>query len=464
MSSKKEDTETRDIPRSLKGIEVILRYLYDKEPVSIRNISESTNNSMRVVKNILLQLEQFNQVERATEKNKILPKWKITKFGKKVIEQMKDSITPIETLNKEDRLLKGISISSDLEKLNSKKKNLREKIDNQFKDLQTEVERILGPILSQNKPRFEDLVSLILNRVKYSKQKYSEIPPDPIESYKLKKMGEKKKSVSKEEQKMVLAEINFFNNLISNELEVLAGIQRELSQSIENSVFSNGYSVALDLREELRNLKKLVNSRELIKVNSHVLSKETLKDLLKNKIDPAILEEILDIHLDMVSQIEGTEEVVLAVFGELDKGRKQLNGYDFKITDTIPLYTFYQLVLDENPDLTISINDLESVINRLANKGIIPGIKIVQPDKDHYFKLVQLRAHDISNDENKIIGEALKLQKFTLADIIDASGMSKEQVSEILENLSELGILKYSKSSLHGDRWYIVSDQDPNVK
>ena len=109
---------------------------------------------------------------------------------------------------------------------------------------------------------------------------------------------------------------------------------------------------------------------------------------IKNKIDPTILEDLLDIQLDMISQIEGTEEIVLSVLGDLDKGKKYLNGYDFKITDTIPLYSFYQIVLDENPDLTISINDLESVINRLANKGLIPGIKTVQPDKDHYFNVI----------------------------------------------------------------------------
>jgi len=85
MSKKKENSKpTRELPISLQGIETILQYLNKEGKVvsSIRSISGHTGLSMRVVKNILLQLEKFNQVERVIEKNNILPKWKITKFGK----------------------------------------------------------------------------------------------------------------------------------------------------------------------------------------------------------------------------------------------------------------------------------------------------------------------------------------------------------------------------------------------
>ena len=64
-NSMKKDNPTRELPISLQGIETILLFLNEKDKTtsSIRNISEQTRLSMRVVKNILLQLEKFNQVE-----------------------------------------------------------------------------------------------------------------------------------------------------------------------------------------------------------------------------------------------------------------------------------------------------------------------------------------------------------------------------------------------------------------
>ena len=93
-----EEDRIRELPKSLQGIEIILTYLNERsrESLSIRNISENTGLSMRVTKNILLQLEKFNQIERIVEKNNILPKWKITKFGKKVIKEASGGEKDIE--------------------------------------------------------------------------------------------------------------------------------------------------------------------------------------------------------------------------------------------------------------------------------------------------------------------------------------------------------------------------------
>ena len=86
-----ESSSTRELPISLQGIEKILICLNDnyKVSLSIREISKKSKLSMRVVKNILLQLEKFNQLERVIEGNNLIPKWRITKFGKRVLKEAK---------------------------------------------------------------------------------------------------------------------------------------------------------------------------------------------------------------------------------------------------------------------------------------------------------------------------------------------------------------------------------------
>ncbi len=77
----KDQEKFREIPISLRGIESILRVLNNelKDPSSIRQISEISGLSMRVAKNILMQLENLKQVERVVEKGQILPKWGLTR-------------------------------------------------------------------------------------------------------------------------------------------------------------------------------------------------------------------------------------------------------------------------------------------------------------------------------------------------------------------------------------------------
>ena len=44
--------------------------------------------------------------------------------------------------------------------------------------------------------------------------------------------------------------------------------------------------------------------------------------------------------------------------------------------------------------------------------------------------------------------------------MVDITGWSIEKVQKILSELTELGILKHSKSFLQGERWYIVSENN----
>lgn len=459
-NSMKKNNPTRELPISLQGIETVLVYLNDrdKNTSSIRNISEQSGLSMRVVKNILLQLEKFNQVERVIAKNNILPKWRITKFGKKVIKEAKGIEKNIKFLSKEDELIHRISILENIDNLKEVSKQKQESIISELKTLQVDLSKIFGPILNINNPIFEDLVSFFIKRVKFLRQRISNLSFDPIASYSLKKIGEKQKKVSKEKEKLLLTEIYFFNSVILNEIKRISDFMINLSHFIENEAISNAYSVAIDLREEIRLLTSFIYQRESLNVNSHKLPTEDLKQLSRNKFSVEILDNIIEIPMDDPKRMKGIEDAVLELLASLNKGEKLLKDHSHEISENIPLYALYQLILDEKPNLNFTIDKLERVINSLADNGYIPGIKIIQEDEDHYLKVVQLRAHDISEDESNLISFALKLQKFTLADMIEASGWTMAKITKILITLSELGIIKYSKSFLHGEQWYVVSE------
>ncbi|MFX1339130.1 MAG: hypothetical protein ACFFDK_11025 [Promethearchaeota archaeon] len=450
----------RELPISLQGIEKTLLYLNEisKKAESIRNISENTGLSMRVVKNILLQLERFNQVERVVEKNNILPKWKITKFGKRVLKEAEVLNREIKFLSKEEELLQGIIIPEKIENIKEQCKVKQDLIESTLNSLQIELSKMLGTVLNLDNPAFEDLMSIIIRRLKFFRQKISNLPKNPITSYKLKKKDEKEKKLSKSEENDLFKEILFFNYLIVNQLKRIEDLSNRLSKLLENGGSSNAFSVAKDLREEIRIVKSLINNRESLNIDFHILSKEKLKLLSLNKYNSDILDDIIDISLPEEEQIKTIEEAVLELHNKLTIGKTQFNKGFNEIKENIPLFALYQFILDEKPNLNINIDQLERVINSLADKGYISGIKVIQGDEDHYLKIVQLKPYDIKDDEQELISHALKFQNFTLTDMIGKTSWSSEKILKILDHLTDLGILKFSKSFLHGNRWYIVSE------
>ena len=460
MSNKKKKA-TRELPISLQGIEPILVYMNakDKEPSSIRNISENTGLSMRVTKNILLQIEKFNQIERVVEKNQVLPKWRITKFGKKVLSQAQGVQKKTKIPDREADLLRNITIPSDVEILREEIKENKDRILTKLKSMQLDLSKNLGAALNLNNPAFEDLMSVIINRLKLFNLKISNLPANPTTISQIRKIGEKQKKVSKEDLRNVLVELYFFDSIIFNELNLINYYNVRLTQFLENEDESNAYSTSRGLREEIRILSKLIHDRESIKTNSHVLSLEEINLISKNKINPEILSNIIELPISVNEQTEGIKKLVLKYISKLKKGEKQLNGYKIEVTDNIPLHTFYQSILDENPSYSITIEQLEENINSLADDGYLPGIKIIQEDEDHYLKLVQFKIQDISKNELKVIKNALKFQSFTVADMVGAMEWTADQVLKTLNHLTELGILKHLKNHLHGDRWYIVSEK-----
>ncbi len=454
-------SNSRDLPISLMGIESVLRYLSQKmkELSSIRNISTNTDLSMRVVKNILLQLEKFNQVERIVEKNKVLPKWRITKFGIKVLKQVngKDIEKP-QFMSKEAELIQNIEIPKNIEDINEKLKTSHENISISLKSIQIELSKTLGTILNLNDPMFEDLMGFIIKRIKSIKQNFANMAKDPIKKYKLKKINKDQKKLTKKEVKSLLGEIFFINSVILNQIHYFSAMSEKVSQYIENEAYSNAYLMAKDLREELRVLTYLMNQRMKINVHSPIFSEDELKIILKNEFDETIVDKLIEPSLDKsIPKTDAIKEGVLEIFNAVNRNQYILNNHTYEIKNNIPLFALHDLILDQKPALRFSIEELEYVINELADEGYIPGIKVIEQDEDHYFKVVQLKAHDISEDENQLIQIALQLEKFSIADIIEKTGWTKEKVIQLLDDLTHVGILRHSKSFLHGDQWYIVS-------
>ncbi|MHA2182430.1 MAG: hypothetical protein ACXAAH_13505 [Promethearchaeota archaeon] len=450
---------TRELPISLQGIETILLFLSerDKTASSIRSVSENTGLSMRVVKNILLQLERFNQVERKLEKNNILPKWRITKFGKRVLKEAKGIENNIEFASREEELIQNISIPKDKVKLKNLFKSNLELISAKLNTVQSQLSRTLGPILDANNPIFEDLMGFIITRVKYLTSKILSVPKDPISTHKMSKYGEKKPQISIKEGQYLSGELNFYLFLILNELNRVLDFISSLSQNIEARAISEAYSIAIDIRDEIRILSDLVNQMTEIDLKTHKLTQDDMKKLFNKKIDSSILDNIIEIPIMPEIIIQSIKEVVLDILAMLNKGQRKLVSHSVIITDNFPIFAFYDFVLDEKPYLHFTIDDFERAINALADDGYIPGIRMIQEDEDHYLKIIQLKHHDISEDEIKLVSFAVQFQKFTLADLIEGTKWSPEKSLKLLNRITNLGILRHSKSLLHGEQWYVVS-------
>ncbi|TFF97433.1 MAG: hypothetical protein EU547_04315 [Promethearchaeota archaeon] len=454
-----DKSEIRKIPTSLRGIETILRFLkkVKGELQSIRNIHTSTGISMRVVKNILLQLEKFGQVERVVEKNKVIPKWKITEFGLKVLEKANGKQEDFQYVSREEELIKDIAIPDNIEEIKRKIETIRTIIQSKIKSFQFNISKSLGIILNRNNPLFEDLLGFILKRIKYIKDRIKNLPIDLLSKEKLKKLGEKETKISLKEAEIIFQESFFIYSIAENELDYILEINANLSQLLENGAFTRGFSIAQDLRDEIRFLTTLTNKLETIKRDHHIFSEEELKKISKNKIDVELVERFVQFKPEKNVRRKAIEELILDIYGKIKQGDIKLKDHNEDLKENLPLYALYQLILDESGGLVFEIEELEDVINSLADKGIIPGIKVIQEDEDHFLKLVQFKAYDINEEEKSLIIAANRLKKFSLPIIVEETGLDIDKIRNLLSHLTQIGILKHSSSYLHGDQWYIVS-------
>lgn len=469
-SNNKDKEAIRNLPKSLQAIEIVLRNLYDKEDElsSIRNVSDATGLSMRVVKNALIQLENFNQVKKVIEKNNVLPKWKITKIGRKVLKQAnKTDKTDTSDIDKEELgLLRNIKIIQDIEVLSRTNKTKIESIKSKLDAIIVEISKVLGPVINLDPPNpsFENLISNLLKRLKYFKQEISKFPQNPLKRLELSKVGEKSKKYPDDLKIKFLAELEFFISMIQNQLTIISLNVNNLAQCLEVGDGSKCSDHAYEINSELRILKILVEALSSIKIDSSLLSEEAMKDLLNNKIGPTILREFMEIPYSNEEKIDSLKKSILDFVGKIENNENFLNSLKMELNDSIPLYALYQTLRDYNPQLDFTIDQLENAIIELADEGYISGIEYIQSDQDHYLKIINFKNRDISDIEREILLNALKFESFSLADMVLATGMKKERITQILASLTEAGILRYTKSFLHGEQWYVATAWNWNDK
>ena len=127
-----------------------------------------------------------------------------------------------------------------------------------------------------------------------------------------------------------------------------------------------------------------------------------------------------------------------------------------QLQNIVPLVALYRLIQDQVPDNRPSLELVEQVINELADDGYLAGIRVVEEDADHYFKYVQFHGREINDDEQMLMAVAARLQKLSIADITHELNSPREKALQILDTLTNLGLLKHASTFLEGDQWYVM--------
>ncbi len=428
-------------------------------PTSMREISEATGISMRVTKNVLLQLETLKQVERVTMKNQVLPKWKVSPLGIQVYEEasgVSRKTPPAQFRSKE--LFDGIEIPNIASKLIGGIPLLHQKVLKHLDGLILDLSKDFGIVLNIGDPRLADNLGEILKQVKYCRQLMGNLPPNPLMPFMLKKYGEKTPKLPKDEEHKVYAEVFFFDSLIVNQASIISGINEEFGNGLLSRDESSINTHIQSLQKETRQLLHFIRMRGTIAVNSHNLSDLNLDSLLANDLSPTLYKGIIQSPLD----VDKSEVLRSLILNSLSIS---INGDSSSSTelkpDFIPLLTLYQQLQNAHPELQFSIEQIEEIINSLAGK-YIPGVRIFKGNDGTQLKVIQLASRDLLAEEKEVLSNALQLQKFSLIDIMTKMNWPESKIVKVLQELTKRGMLRHSSSYLHGEMWYVVSSQETN--
>jgi len=292
----KDEEKNREIPISLRGIESILLALQHKlkKPASIRQISELSNLSMRVTKNILLQLEILRQVERVVDKGQILPKWQLTRLGRNIVSAMetgsdqKPVIQPF--LGISERLLKNISNPKSIEELNAKIGATHHNGLNLLNGIRLSLSKSMGICYDRDRTQYAECLGNIIKTLMNLKTNFSTLRSNPNAYYSLQKKG--RKPISARAKKEFLAEILFINQIILNQLNFILELQIEVSRHLEYENYSIVREFLYDFIDQTRLLTYLLQKRRTVDDGIHIFTDIEIKSLLKNNFSKALLEKI----------------------------------------------------------------------------------------------------------------------------------------------------------------------------
>ncbi|MHA1474336.1 MAG: hypothetical protein ACTSRX_02105 [Promethearchaeota archaeon] len=453
----KDQEKFREIPISLRGIESILRVLNNelKDPSSIRQISEISGLSMRVAKNILMQLENLKQVERVVEKGQILPKWALTRLGKANAKALETDLNGGLNKKSSDKLLEllinDIQIPKNIEEQNTNIGATHRNFLNLLDKVKLNLSKSMGICYNLEKPVFAERLGDIIRKLKSIKTNFSSFRANPLSYYDLQKKGTKKK-ITARKKKDILSEILFINQILLNQLNSISELELEINRCLEQEnlrLFSEIYN---QITEQIRILNFLLQKRTSVDDGVHILAEDELTLLQKNKVGLSLLKKFLPPIVNDERKEELLKECLLSLISDL----LAENSKNYNKPYNIPLVSFYELAKDQCKFTGFTVENMEQSLIKIAEQGLISGIIEIEDDENHIFKIVQLKPYDVSVDEIKLIRLAIRLKSLSMADVMENLGWKQSKVEKYLQTMTSNGLLRHSQSYLQGDKWYIL--------
>ncbi len=448
--------EDREIPISLRGIENILRVLNDtlKEPSSIRQISVETDLSMRVTKNILMELENLKQVEQIIEEGQKLAKWSLTTLGKK-------NAKAIEAPNLNGhgdptkKLMDNLVIPKKIEALNAQITSSHKAILTYFSQLQLDLSKSMGICFSADQPAIAENLGHLIQKIKTIQNSIDSFRANPLVYFNLKKKSSTN-TLNNKQKRALFIEILLLNQLMYNQISHITTLASQMTTYMEQreAIKTKGFSFFIQLLrgigEQLRILTHLVQKRKVLEANQNILDEGSLRDLQKRPVTRVIVEKYLPEALpEEAKQDEIQNQLKVVISNLLDDPHHTQNF--------MPLISLYAIFTEKSPYIGINISDLEDALEILSDQKLIVGIKTIKDGGEDTYKIVQFTTDDLMVEEINLLRFALEKKSFTKSEIMQEMEWNQKKTEKILNILTSNGLLRHSKSYLHGEIWYIVS-------
>ena len=448
--------EDREIPISLRGIETILRVLDNtlKEPSSIRQISVETDLSLRVTKNILLELENLKLVEQIVEEGQVLAKWVLTNLGKKNAKAIE---APVQNGHGDPtkKLMDNLVIPKKIEVLTAQISSSHKAILTYFSQLQLDLSKAMGICFSVDQPAMAENLGQLIQKIKTIQNLIDTFRVNPLVYFSMKKKSSADQLSSKQ-KRALLIEILLLNQVMYNQISHTSSIASQMTtymeqrEAIKNKGFSFFIQLLREIGEELRIFTHMVQKRTVLEANHHILDEGSLLDLQKRPVTRTIVEKYLPEALpDNTKQEIIQNQLKLLISDILNRTHSTQN--------CMPLISLYALFSEQSPYMGIRISDLEEALEALAIQKLIVGIKTIKNGGEETYRVVQFTTQDLMVEEINLLRFALEKKSFSKSEIMQELEWDQKKTDNILTILTSNGLLRNSKSYLHGEIWYIVA-------
>jgi hypothetical protein len=373
---------------------------------------------------------------------------------KKMRQQKSSAVTTAEPSPSVEALLKNVKIPDEKDVLSRGCKELQGAIEQGISTLLIDLSRALGAVIELGDPNLEDFTGFAIARLKFLKQRVATLPADPFALFRLKKLGKAPTNMSSKDEQHMLAQVYMLDAMLANGTKRIAAMVWNFQSLLESSDGGAAATLAETIREELRLATRLVYDRESVSPDAPLLSKDQVRHFDKKQQGIKAMQDLLSESIDLPANDAKIKDFVLKVTARIDQGETNVDGNSIELHDAMPLFSLFQLVRDELPDINVKIEDVERVATELGAAGYIPGITVLEDDDGRSLKVVQFKARDYSKDEQRVVSTGHGLKKFTLADMVSTTGLDLDYVEEIVRSLEKNGIFRHSKSLLEGECWY----------